>query len=743
MPISAFQHLDYKEQAISIPPHRFNAALEQVRKALYEKKFHEFVKAAWPIIEPSTQFSNNWHIEVICEHLEALTRREIQRCIFNVPPGFMKSILVSCMWHPWHWLHYPSDRFLTGSFKQDLANRDAGRSKDIIKSDWYQLLWGEAYKIRKGKDHTELYWNSETGWRKAIHVGGATGDRAQVRIVDDAHNINEAESDTVRNGVIDWIKGVWFQRGADIRTDLDVWIMQRTHARDACGFLLEEVGGYVEVILPMEYEPNRAFVSVLKKTDWPRDPRTERLQLLDPVRVPREEVELRKRVLGPYKASGQLQQRPAPEEGGMFKKHWWRVWHYPGKPLPDYELVDATGAVHVLKCIPLPHSFDREIQSWDCTFDEGELNDYVAGQHWGKKDALSFLLDYILAKMDFNTNVKQIKQMNAKFIQPGKILVERAANGYAIVSSLQGLVPGIVGVPTTKASKPTRAQAYSPIVEAGQCILPHPAISPHTLPFIENMAVFPNGLHDDDTDAWSQGMNELYGKSKNLVPILTEFEENAHVSRNPVKPVQGLRAFRFWFGGVYPTCLIGQVTRKGGIVIFHCLQAEGMGMEEFIRMRVMPVLNQDYPWILDWTDIGPPSMMMKTSDPVQLEYPGMVIERILGSTFTMGHKDFSSRVQVAKEILRRLGGVLINCERTQGEKAHHLLMAIQSDYGFELDPVTQHVKRENPFMAIPGYAVGEAFTTGLAHFYGEPIKPYQKPFDKKKMVKRAESYSVS
>lgn len=47
---------------------------------------YEFVKLAWPQIE-STKFIGGWHLELICAHLEAVSRGEIKRLIINVPPG--------------------------------------------------------------------------------------------------------------------------------------------------------------------------------------------------------------------------------------------------------------------------------------------------------------------------------------------------------------------------------------------------------------------------------------------------------------------------------------------------------------------------------------------------------------------------------------------------------------------------------------------------------------------------------
>ena len=57
----------------------------------------EFVRYFWHTLEPKTRpMVEGWVIEAICLHLEAITFGDIpsNRLLINVPPGFMKSLLV-------------------------------------------------------------------------------------------------------------------------------------------------------------------------------------------------------------------------------------------------------------------------------------------------------------------------------------------------------------------------------------------------------------------------------------------------------------------------------------------------------------------------------------------------------------------------------------------------------------------------------------------------------------------------
>src|SRR5216683_2854247 len=55
-----------------------------------ERSFRAYVEQAWPVLEPTTPFLGNWHIDLIAEHLEAVTAGEMTRLLINLPPRYMK-----------------------------------------------------------------------------------------------------------------------------------------------------------------------------------------------------------------------------------------------------------------------------------------------------------------------------------------------------------------------------------------------------------------------------------------------------------------------------------------------------------------------------------------------------------------------------------------------------------------------------------------------------------------------------
>lgn len=56
------------------------------------KTLDGFVREAWHVLEPSNPFIHGWHVDAICEHLEAITLGDINRLLINVPPGTMKAL---------------------------------------------------------------------------------------------------------------------------------------------------------------------------------------------------------------------------------------------------------------------------------------------------------------------------------------------------------------------------------------------------------------------------------------------------------------------------------------------------------------------------------------------------------------------------------------------------------------------------------------------------------------------------
>src|SRR5579863_5139540 len=270
-------------------------ALAKVERELATRSFREFVRQAWPIIEPLTPFVPGWHILSIIDHLEAVTRGDIRNLLINVPPRHMKSLLVSVLWPAWEWIQHAERRWLYSSYAASLSIRDSVKCRTLIESPWYQARWGDGYALASDQNTKMRFENDRSGYRIATSVGGTvTGEGGDRIVCDDPHNVGEVESDTVRKSTIDWFDVVMSTRVNDPRTASKVVVMQRCHQRDLSGHLLEQ-GGWEHLCLPAEYEGPGRTTSI----SW-SDPRRDHGELLWRDRFGPEEIVSLKVSLGSY-----------------------------------------------------------------------------------------------------------------------------------------------------------------------------------------------------------------------------------------------------------------------------------------------------------------------------------------------------------------------------------------------------------------------------------------------------------
>jgi predicted phage terminase large subunit-like protein len=475
-------------------------ARAKVEREYAARSLREFVRQAWHVVEPSTPFVPDWHIDAITDHLEAVTRGDVRNLLINVPPRHMKSLLVSVFWPAWEWILHPERRWLYSSYAASLTIRDSVKCRRLIESPWYRARWGYIFSLTSDQNAKTRFDNNRSGYRLSTSVGGAvTGEGGDRIVCDDPHKVDEVESDTVRKGAIDWWDVAMSTRVNDPRTSAMVIVMQRCHQRDLSGHLLEK-GNFEHLCLPAEYEgPGKTTVIGFS------DPRTEPGELLWPERFGPQEIAELKVNLGSYAVAGQLQQRPSPAGGGIFKRHWFKFFQPRGAGLPPVLVRLPDGTPISVPAVEAPHHVDEQIQSWDCSFKDLDTSDYVVGQMWARRGAHFLLADQVRGRMDCPGTVKAVRAMREKWPGTMAVLIEDKANGSAVIQMLSHDIPGILPV-NPGGGKIARAQAISPLVEAGNIYLPHPDWAPWVNDFIEECVQFPNGAHDDQVDAMTQAI---------------------------------------------------------------------------------------------------------------------------------------------------------------------------------------------------------------------------------------------
>jgi hypothetical protein len=294
----------------------------------------EFFKTVWHIVVPSVPLEWGWHLDAMCEHLEAVTKGQIKNLIITVPPGCAKSNLVSVVWPAWVWATDPQVRWLFASNESDLATRDSLACRYVLTSDWYKEYFPDVQLVGDQNVKT-WYQTSARGHRQAVGVAAkVTGKKGDILVVDDPNDATKVEGEADRKAVIGWWKDAFFDRVNDFKTGRRVVIGQRTHRNDLIGWI-KETGGFEELMIPEEYEPARKYVTSL---GW-SDPRTKEGELLRPNRFPEEQVVDAKTRLGTIGYRAKHQQDPQSKEGYRFKRKWFRYYSYDG----DFLLLDDQG----------------------------------------------------------------------------------------------------------------------------------------------------------------------------------------------------------------------------------------------------------------------------------------------------------------------------------------------------------------------------------------------------------------
>ena len=500
---------------------------EQDRRSA-SASLYEFVKQSWHVVEPGIPFIASWHIEAICEHLEAVSAGEIHRLLINIPPRHSKSTIVSVMWPAWEWITDPAQKFLCASYSGNLSTRDNLKTRRLLQSPWYQERWGHMFAFAGDQNAKQRFENDKTGYRLATSVGGtATGEGGSRLILDDPHGAQAAQSEVMRESDLEWFDMVWSTRLNNPKTDAMVTVMQRLHERDISGHILEDIKGWEHICIPA------AWAGKARKTSLGAcDPRKKKGELICPERFGEKEITTLKQLLGTYGTAGQLQQDPTPSEGGILKVKHFNLWPS-SSGLPPFEYI---------------------LQSYDCAFTEKTTGDPTACSVWaifthkGVRNAmlidawdehLSYPDLRARAVKDWTTEyggmTKDSPYSRAK--RPDRILVEAKASGQSLLQDLRLAKVPAVGYNPGQADKVSRAHQAAPTLELGLLWVPESGKNPgHPVTwaaaFLKQLGKFPVAEHDDYVDTFTQAIIYLKNDGWFELPQARDVDE-PRISNKP------------------------------------------------------------------------------------------------------------------------------------------------------------------------------------------------------------------
>lgn len=464
-----------------------------------------FVQTFWDVIIKEKPVFN-WHIPFLCDELQKLSKSIVARepkpydLIVNIPPGTTKSTIVTIMWPVWLWTQDPTLRIITNSYSGGLSVDHATKSKDIIMSDKFRLLFPDI-QIRKDKSGKQNYENTQTGYRYATSTGATiTGFHAHVIINDDPVNPKQAESEQLRLQANEHTKTLSSRKVDKTNTPV-ITIMQRLHDEDVTGYLLKKKGENIRHInLPAE---DCEDVKPLELRKYYVD------GLLDPVRLNRNVLNEAKVDLGARGYAGQYMQSPTADGGNIIKEDWFR--HI---PFSEYRALRFREPMHFF----LDTAYDEKKKKTDndpsgiiaaCKIGN---NIYIvnARKVWKSfPDLLKFLPEYLYAN-DYDSNSSTLR-------------IEPKANGKSVVQQLEVSTNlNVTYTPTPKDPKDVRLHAVAPKVECGRVWL---VDGEWTEEFVDEVCGFPAKPHDEYVDLLGYAINYFSDNTEAELPDDVEVDD--------------------------------------------------------------------------------------------------------------------------------------------------------------------------------------------------------------------------
>jgi predicted phage terminase large subunit-like protein len=499
-----------------------------------------FIRYFWKVLEPVTPFVDGWCLEGMCEHLEAVSDGRIKRLLINVPPGFMKSMLLNVFWPAFEWSakQRPDLRYVAFSYSSILTERDNEKFAYLIASPEYQALYGRQVKVVK--EGVGRITNTMRGFKFASSVGGVgTGERGDRILADDLHKVSEAESELVREDTTRWFRESMQNRLNDLGAGAIIVLGQRVHEADVSGVILDEYPDYEHFCVPVEYD-GRDFMSDGSKRQtcigW-EDPRTEDGELAWPERYSVDVLSsFRTR---PYLWAGQYMQAPSPRGGGIIKRDYWKIWDRAAqaandvKPgmFPQFEFVLASFDGAYTEKKENDYSALVIIGAWVETSEESRFNEHFGTPRlmlihaWRKRLTLHGRSVFPLPgepKSEFEERQKREWGVvewiahDCKKFKVDKLIIENKATGHTVEQEMRRLFadqPYSVSLfDPGRLDKTGRAYVVEPRFADGMVWAPgyeNGMFVDWAESVVDELAKLPRGAHDDAADATINGIIHL------------------------------------------------------------------------------------------------------------------------------------------------------------------------------------------------------------------------------------------
>lgn len=438
----------------------FSTFKQRIYPSYIEKHFHTYIAA---------------HLEQVARYVATGGAEGTKLLAVSMPPRHGKTLEISRLFPAWLIGRYPHLRLIAASYGSTLAKRNSRYIRNLLATDNYRALFPGVELAADTASALEWDTTAGGGLIAAGVGGGITGHGANLILIDDPIKSRaEAESETFRQRLKDWYAD-------DLLTRLEepggaiILIMTRWHTHDLLGWLLEDDADKWTVLrLPALAEEGDPLGRAVGEALWPE-------------RYGTAVLEERRARMGEYAFAGLYQQRPLPSGGGLFD------------PL-KIEIVDHAPEL------------ERTVRFYDLAVTKKTTSDYTAGVKLGRaKDGRIVVLDVWRDR-------KELPDIHEAIVQ--NALIDGAETSIRLEAEKAGVIElafllrdrrlsghRIDAVPP-KGDKYTRAGPFASRVNGGQVVMVR---GTWNRAFLDELAVFPAGAHDDQVDASSGAYEQVDG----------------------------------------------------------------------------------------------------------------------------------------------------------------------------------------------------------------------------------------
>jgi len=457
---------------------------DQINAELCKRSLSFFIKEFWDEVVPN-ELIWSFHMDVISNEVQEVYERVFKRekkeynLLTNIPPGMSKTMIVSVMSNAWAFARKPSIRVAVGSYSDAAITSIADNIRVVMRSVKYKKYFPNV-EIRKDRNNLHNFKTASNGEFYAFTIGGTiTSKHFDIIGVDDPVDPKRAASKAELLTTNNFMSQTLPSRCTDKEMTPILLTMQRLNQDDPSAKMLESGIAVRHICLPAEID-NTINPPILEQKYIDG--------LLDPIRLNRQVLEDFKIALGSYGYAGQFMQRPAPVDGGMLKKAYFKI-------------IDPEHAPKATKQFMIDPAYTAE-----------EKNDPSAILTYSYVGSNLYIYSCVAVRKEFNELCAFIKThvVDQGYTNASLIRCEPKASGKSIVQSLKASTAlNIRESKNPTKDKEARVNDILASVESGRVYLVKGGWIDG---FLDECAVFPNGKHDDQVDCLVMACTEHFMK---------------------------------------------------------------------------------------------------------------------------------------------------------------------------------------------------------------------------------------